>query len=66
MIKLEVAEYCHGCPDFDPVVHTLYFDGVPSHQIVHCVNSEKCTRIGLYIHAMNRKGKNNEKMESQG
>lgn len=49
MIRLSVENYCHVCPDFDPVVEKLYILGEPCNQSIHCKYSERCRVIEEHI-----------------
>lgn len=45
MISLNVENYCHNCPDFEPKVDKMYGDMKVYEQIVSCVNKERCKHI---------------------
>ena len=53
MIKLDVENYCHNCPDFEAEVskNAMYYDGSPEtffcigDTIVRCENRHLCERL---------------------
>ena len=49
MIKFSIQTYCHGCPDFEPVCHTLFLNGLPFEQIVECNYRERCENIQKHM-----------------
>lgn len=57
MIKLDVAEYCHDCPEFEPEVlnkHVLYDDdgkcrGMLGNMFVTCKHRNTCHRFVTYL-----------------
>lgn len=58
MIKLEVAEYCYECPDFEAVVEKdtvevydfdEYVNIEKTDTIIKCANCEKCDAIRQYL-----------------
>ena len=57
MIELKVADYCHGCPDFDPVArvdtvsNTLYANGLPVELRTECKcqMAKRCDSIYRFI-----------------
>ena len=48
MIKLEVAEYCHECSNFEPKCTRFYSDGNCTTSI-SCEKRGMCANIKLYI-----------------
>lgn len=65
MIRLKVEDYCHDCPNFNPVVKNrqdffnLGEQIVPTDQDVVCENWNVCRRVAKYL-----KRKKLEPMES--
>ena len=65
MIRLKVEDYCHECPNFNPVVKNRqgFFEiggqFVPADQDVICENWNICRRVAKYL-----KRKKLEPMES--
>lgn len=53
MLELKVADYCHNCPYFEPVVEetALYsYDGNRAgNTYIVCENSKKCENIAVYL-----------------
>lgn len=50
MIELDIRDYCHKCPEFDPVVKRLYDYGRgPCIQNVSCEHKDRCDMIYRYI-----------------
>lgn len=57
MIKLDVAEYCHDCPDFEPEVsdkHIIYDDNGEYRRVlgniyVVCEHYNTCHRFMTYL-----------------
>lgn len=60
MIRLDVNYICHGCPDFEPELRTLYSGSEPYEQRVVCANQRRCERIELRIRREIQKEKENE------
>lgn len=54
MIELYVEGYCHGCPDFDPVLTRLYAGGIVHTTYVQCKNKDRCDCIKRYLEKENR------------
>lgn len=52
MIKLEINEYCHNCPDFSVKVdkHRTHDEG-NIFTIIRCENEHKCREIAKYIYS---------------
>lgn len=55
MIKIEVADYCNECMDFDPdverpqKVYTLGEELIVSDTIIRCTNRNRCKNIARYL-----------------
>lgn len=53
MIRLEVKDICHNCPNFEPEVDklTLYGDDqvIVNETIIFCGNRELCNHIREYL-----------------
>ena len=50
MIKLEVADYCRNCPDFDCVSETLTDDiGDITFTTIRCKYERRCENIYKYL-----------------
>lgn len=50
MIKLDIAEYCHDCRAFEPVVDTVYSNDMSSSiKTIKCENSHKCEVMIRYL-----------------
>jgi hypothetical protein len=49
MIELHVEDYCHKCPDFDPVLTKLYAGGAVHTIYVQCANKERCNSIKRFL-----------------
>lgn len=57
MIKLDVAEYCHDCPEFEPEVlnkNVIYDDdgecrGLLGTMFVDCEHRHTCRRFMTYL-----------------
>ena len=52
MIKLEVEEYCHGCPKFNPVIdyNQMALNGFKAQNtIVACEHRTQCKQIASYL-----------------
>lgn len=50
MIELDIRDYCHKCPKFEPVVDRLYDGGRgPCVQNVSCEHKDRCDMIYRYI-----------------
>lgn len=55
MIKIEVADYCNECMDFDPDVERpqkLYNFGEEitiSDTVIRCINRNRCRNIARYL-----------------
>ena len=57
MIELKVADYCHGCPDFDPTArvdtlsNTLYANSIPAELRTECKcqMAKRCDAIYRFI-----------------
>lgn len=45
MITLHVDEFCHTCPEFDPVVKRIYAENKLFMQRVVCSNCSHCRNI---------------------
>lgn len=48
MIKLDIQEYCHNCPDFEPEKVVIKTFG-EKFTFVHCENRGKCINIAAHI-----------------
>lgn len=49
MIKLNVMDYCHNCPDFEPDVDKSYYiDGCPI-TLVRCEDRCRCEAMIEYL-----------------
>lgn len=48
MIRLMVAKKCHDCPQFNPMVDTIWENNKPTHY-VSCYNSDICREIRRYL-----------------
>ena len=46
MIKLDIQEYCHDCPEFDPVVSDLFLN---YDRMIRCSHSKRCDEVFSYI-----------------
>lgn len=51
MIKLDIAKYCHDCPEFEPVVtddmdYSFY---ASDERRIKCGHSERCSEMYNYI-----------------
>lgn len=57
MIKLDVAEYCHDCPEFEPEVlnKNVFYDddgeycGMLGNMYVVCKHYKTCHRFMVYL-----------------
>lgn len=56
MIKLDVFEYCHDCPEFEAdvdinpiVLHDSNCVVCATDTIIRCTNREKCRKIAKYM-----------------
>ena len=49
MISLDVENYCHDCPDFDPICDKLYAGNAPYLTLVSCENKDRCKNLKKYI-----------------
>lgn len=52
MIKLQVEEYCHDCPEFEAESEELYYMNNGELEVstfVSCMHKNKCYRIKNYI-----------------
>lgn len=68
MIKLDVAEYCHDCPDFEPEAikpDPIYdgdgnYCGMLGNVFVDCKHRKICRRFMTYLkrHLAKEKGEN--------
>lgn len=50
MIKLEIKDYCQGCPAFEPRVEK--FSDYPRNTVtttVYCESEKKCARLVQYL-----------------
>ena len=45
MIELNVAEYCHECPEFDAEVTRVYADNKVVRMVVSCAHWRMCREI---------------------
>lgn len=48
MIKLDILDYCHTCPEFEPEKTEVYFDGDVLHLIM-CSHKDKCNNIKKHL-----------------
>ena len=51
MIRLNVHDYCHNCPEFEPEAEKLLDDNYMCQCQVSCVNHHKCEDIANRIEA---------------
>lgn len=55
MIKIEVADYCNDCMDFDPdverpqKVYSFNEELIISDTVVRCANRNRCRNIARYL-----------------
>lgn len=55
MIRIEVADYCNECMDFDPDVerpqkaYALHEELIISDTVVRCTNRNRCRNIARYL-----------------
>lgn len=49
MIKLEIADYCHECPNFEPKCTRLHYGDGNCMTSISCENRGTCANIKLYI-----------------
>lgn len=54
MIRLDIQEYCHGCPHFDPKKDATYArdqwgETIAIDNRVWCYNSVRCEAIARYL-----------------
>lgn len=55
MIKIEVADYCNDCMDFDPdverpqKVYSFNEEIIISDTVVRCANRNRCRNIARYL-----------------
>lgn len=52
MIKLQVEEYCHGCPEFVPESDKLFRSNngkLETYTAVFCMNCNLCARIKYHL-----------------
>jgi len=56
MIKLDVDDYCHDCPEFEPELERLYIEDINFDRHVDtritCDNQHKCRHIMRYLKAL--------------
>ena len=45
MIELQVADYCHDCPMFEPKVKREYKNGYKMKTLIQCEDRMKCAYI---------------------
>lgn len=46
MIRLEVENYCHGCPEFKPELSRVLMAGENIYeQLVQCAHCDRCRKI---------------------
>lgn len=61
MIQLDVAEYCHGCDGFDPMLENRCYDlneDVHSQTVV-CSNKRLCYQMMRYLERQYKKQEEN-------
>ena len=49
MISLDISDYCHECPKFEPECTNLYYDGGKCTTLISCKNKGVCANLKLYI-----------------
>lgn len=49
MIKLNVEEYCHNCPNFEPVTNQLFADNKYQVTVIICRDKFRCDSIKSYL-----------------
>ena len=49
MINLNVNDYCHNCPEFEPKVDKLYAFNETATTFIYCEHKELCDRIHDYL-----------------
>ncbi len=50
MIELDIRDYCHKCPEFEPVVERFYDScGYPCIQNVSCEHKDRCEMLYRYM-----------------
>ena len=59
MIELDVCEFCHDCPNFEPVTEKLWADYKVFQTIVTCSNMNLCGNLLRFLEEK-KKEKNND------
>lgn len=59
MIKLDVAEYCHNCPEFEPLVEQdtkglLYDMSLIVDTTIKCAHRDRCRSMCRYLEKVMR------------
>lgn len=49
MIKLNVEQYCHNCPNFEPVINRLFADNKCQDVVIICGDKFRCDSIKSYL-----------------
>lgn len=49
MISLDIQDYCHDCPKFEPECTKLYYGDGNCTTLISCENKGVCANIKLYI-----------------
>lgn len=49
MIELNVEEYCHNCPNFEPVINRLFADNKCQGTVIICRDKFTCNSIKSYL-----------------
>lgn len=64
MIEVDVKDYCHNCPSFDPVsVNNGYYSNsllCISHNRIMCKNDDVCSEIMKYLKTVIEKEKKSD------
>ena len=49
MISLDIENYCHNCPKFEPECQKLYADNSICETIIQCTNKGLCMNLKQHI-----------------
>lgn len=49
MISLDIENYCHNCPKFEPECEKLYADNSVCETIIQCTNKGLCMNLKQHI-----------------
>lgn len=58
MISLDVENYCHECPKFEPECANFYYGDGKCTTLISCENKGVCANIKLYIEQQMAKKEN--------